>query len=285
MNKTLPWIFISFLTLGLISPNNLFADYRPQPITLKANETPKELVDIGITEQLGKSLDQTLQFVDETGKTVTLSDYFISGKPVVLSLVYFGCANLCNFHLNGMVDALKSTKELPGKDFEFVTVSIDEKESVGLALEKKQAYLKSLGKPEAANGWHFLTGKKEVIASLTQIVGFKYRWDEESKQWAHASAAIIVNPDGKISRYLHGVYFEPRTLSLAITEASKFQISKIVDTFVLYCFKYDPKRSAYTMYASNLMKVGGLFVMGILFFILGKFWIRQRYILLKQGES
>lgn len=261
------------------------ADYDVNDIKLKANETPAELKDVGIDEHLGEKLDLDLELIDENGSPVRLGDYFRKSEPVILSLVYYGCANLCNYHLNGLTDALKQIKEFPGKDFSIVTVSFDEKDTSAMSKGKKAAYLKQLNKPGAETAWHFLTASKANIDKIAKNVGFKFKWNENEKQWAHASAAILVTPEGKISRYLHGVFFEPKTLSLAITESSQFKISNIINTFVLYCFKYDPQKSRYVVAAATIMKGGGLIVMGILFFILSKFWIRQRRTFLNQGEG
>ncbi len=252
---------------------------------LKANETPKELQNVGIEEKLGVHIPGELSFRDEQGKTVLLSDYLNKGRPVILSLVYFGCDNLCNFHLNGLSDAFKKLKAKMGDDYEVVSVSIDDKETPPLAQNKKNNYLKSLGSVGNANGWHFLTGDKAAIDNLAKQVGFKFKWNDETKQWAHASAAIILTPEGKVSRYLHGVLFEPKTLSLAITESSKFKISNLVDSFVLLCFRYDPHQSKYTVAVTNIMKIGGAATIAVMIFILGNFWFRQRYSLLNQGDS
>jgi protein SCO1 len=263
-----------------------FADYDTSNnnLKLKADETPAELKDVGISEKLGEAIDMSLPFVNEEGKAVRLGDYFTTSRPVILSLVYYGCGNLCNYHLNGLVDGLKAAKEEPGKDYEVVAISFDDKDTPAIATKKKSAYMKQLGRVGAENSFHFLTGDKASLTKISSAIGFKYKWNESEKQWAHASAAVFVTPEGKISRYLHGVFFDPGTLKLAITESSQLKISNIINTFVLYCFKYDPQKSRYIIAAANIMKVGGLITMGILFYFLSKFWRRQRSTLLNQGE-
>lgn len=272
-------IFVS--SLGSVS----LADYNVKEVKVKANETPAELKDVGISEKLGENLDLSIPFKDENGKAVVLSDYFSKSRPVILSLVYFACPNLCNYHLNGLTDGLKLASEVPGKDYEVVAISFDENDKIETAKAKKEAYLKQLGKVGAENSFHFLTGNKTSIEKISSLVGFKFKWNEEEKQWAHASAAIFITPEGKISRYLHGVFFDPGTLRLAITESSQLKISNIINTFVLYCFQYDPKKSRYIIAASNIMKIGGTITLGILIFVLSRFWRRQRRTLLNQGEG
>jgi protein SCO1/2 len=154
-----------------------------------SNETPEELKNVGIEEHLGDQVDMGLTFRDEMGAVVPLSAFTANHKPVLLTLAYYECPGLCNFHLNGLTDAFKEIKEPLGKEFEVVVVSIQPKETPELAAKKKDAYLKAYGRPEGANGWHFLTGDQANISKLAQQVGFKYHWDEKEKQFAHTSAA------------------------------------------------------------------------------------------------
>ncbi|OQW50585.1 MAG: hypothetical protein A4S09_01980 [Proteobacteria bacterium SG_bin7] len=262
-----------------------YADYNVNEVKVKANETPAELKDVGIAERLGEKLDLNIPFKDERGKDVLIGDYFQKSRPIILSLVYFGCPNLCNYHLDGLTNGLKEASEIPGKDYEVVAISFDENDKTEMALAKKNSYLKQLGRVGAENSFHFLTGDKNSIEKIASLIGFKFKWNEVEKQWAHASAAVFITPEGKISRYLHGVFFDPGSLKLAIAESSKLKISNIINTFVLYCFQYDPKKSRYIVAASNIMKVGGIITLGILSFVLVRFWRRQRRTLLNQGEG
>jgi protein SCO1/2 len=195
---------------------------------------------------------------------------------VILSLVYFSCPGLCNFHLNGLTDGMKKMDWQIGDKFQVVSLSIDPREGSELASKKKETYIKLLGKPEAANGWHFLTADEPVIKKLAATVGFKYRWDEKNKEWAHASAAIIVTPDGKISRYLHGILFEPKDLKLALLEASNGKIGTLTDRLVWYCYKYDAHKSQYSIMAIRLVQIGGGLMVLVLASVLLPFWWRSR---------
>lgn len=225
---------------------------------------PNELENIGIDEKLGQQIDLALTFKDENGESVRLQRYFDhEKKPVLLLLAYYGCPNLCNFFLNGVTDALRDLKWTPGKEFEIVTVSFDPRETTELAFKKKAAHIKSLGKNEAAAGWHFLvaeTPSKDPEANgnakaLATQLGFKYRYDKEQNQFAHTSAAMFLTPSGKISRYLGGISFSEKDFRLALTEASGNKIGNVVDHLVLFCYNYDPKTRKYSLYAMNLMRV------------------------------
>jgi protein SCO1/2 len=136
--------------------------------------------------------------------------------------------------------------------------------------------MKAYGRAGGEKGWHFLVGDEASIQKLTSQVGFKYRWDEEGKQWAHSAAAIVLTPGGEISRYLYGIMFDPQTVRLSLVEAAKGQVGSIVDRLILFCFHYDPKASKYTLYAMNVMRGGAVLIVLVLGAFLFPFWRRQR---------
>ena len=260
-----------------LAQNNL-PEITGTPAPMVASAQPQELEGVGITEQLGKKLDLNLPFKDEQGKVVTLGSFFDGQHPVILSPVYFSCPGLCNFHLNGLTEALK-TMDGPwgiGQKFQVLSVSFDPKDTPADATAKKATYLKIYDRAGTEKSWHFLTGDAKSIAAFTQAIGFKYHWDEKEKQWAHASAALIITPDGTISRYLPGIMFKQQDIKLALNEATQGKIGSVVDSLVLYCFHYDPQQSKYTLYAFSIMKMGGALMVLLLALWLLPVWIRSR---------
>ena len=243
---------------------------------MAATEKPREFAGIGIDEKLGANLDLTVPVRNEAGEMVPLSQYFVGNKPVILSLVYYSCPGLCNFHLNGLTDALKVLGWPVGEKFQLISLSFDPKEGAEMARQKKASYLQQLGQPEAEKGWHFLTAEAPIIAQLTKQVGFQYRWDEANKDWAHASAAIVLTPAGKVSRYLHGILFEPRDLKLALLEASSGQIGSVTERLIFYCYHYDAQKSQYAIVASRIMQLGGGLMVLVMAAVLVPFWWRSR---------
>ncbi len=241
-----------------------------------AAELPAKLSGVGISEHLGEPVGiGKLRFRDEAGKDVALADYVRRGKPVLLTLVYYQCPNLCNMMLNGLVKGLKNLEWIPGNQFEIVSVSIDPSEKPDLAAQKKTAYLNEYGHPEAAPGWHFLTGDPAPIQELARQTGFQYRYDETSHQFAHASALVLLTPEGKISRYLYGIDFPEKNLRLGLLEASSGKIGTMVDRVLLFCFHYDPNANGYSVSAFKITRVVlSAFALGLLAF-LGRFWRRQ----------
>ncbi len=248
----------------------------PKEAGLLSSETARDLKDVTIEQHLGAQLDLSLQFSDETGKTVQLKDYFDGKTPVAISLVYFGCPGLCSFHLNGVVDSLKPMDWSIGRQFKYLVISFDPKENATLASAKKENYLKIYNKDGAENGWHFLTGSQDSITRLTTQIGFRYQWKEETQEWAHASALTLLTPSGTIARYLHGIMFDPKTFKLALMESTEGKIGSIVDKMIWYCFHYDPKQSKYTLIASKAMKLGGVLILIVLGAIMVPFWMRAK---------
>jgi protein SCO1/2 len=220
--------------------------------------TPDEIKDITIEQKLGGQVPLDAVFEDETGAKVTLGDYFRSAKkPVVLQLGYFECPMLCGIISNGMLNVFEKTTLKIGADYDVISLSFDPTETSQLAALKKKSYMKEYDRPEEAPGWHFLVGDSENIRRLTEAVGFDYRWIDSAQQYSHPAALIILTPDGKISRYLFGVEFDPKAFRLSLVEASDGTIGTVVDDFLLTCFQFDGTTGRYALAAVGFMRVGG----------------------------
>jgi protein SCO1/2 len=201
-----------------------------------------------------------LQFADESGTAVLLGDYFKPNRPVLLVMVYFGCPNLCGASLNGMTDAVRDVNLLPGKDYEIVTVSFDFKEGPALAAAKKANYIKSLGKPEAAAGWHFLTsGDPSAAKTLGDAIGFGYRLDPTTGNYLHETGIFICTPQGRLSRVELGLRYDPIVLHDSLVHASQGTISSGLFGVALACglIHYDADSGKYTWAALAVMRVTG----------------------------
>lgn len=211
--------------------------------------------DVRIDQKLDAQIPLGIAFRDEKGDTVRLAQYF--GKPVVLSLVYYDCPMLCTEVLNGMVQGFRGLRFTPGKEFNVVTVSIDPRETPQIAAAKKVAYLRSLGRPGADSGWHFLTGEQASIDSLAAAVGFHYLYDPRSGQFAHATGIMVATPQGRLSRYLLGLEYTPEDLRFSLMDASHNRIGTIIDRLVLLCYHYDPTTGKYGLVIANVFRIGG----------------------------
>jgi protein SCO1/2 len=227
----------------------------PEP-GLPSSAVPAALSRVSFEQRLNEQLPLELPFKDENGKAVKLGDYF-GRKPVVLTFVYYECPMLCTEVLNGLESALRVLNESIGKEFDVVTVSFDPKETPVLALGKKKAYLQRYKRPEAEQGWHFLTGDESSISALTRAAGFNYAWDEASQQFAHASGIVVVTPQGKVARYFFGIDYAPRDIKFALVESSNEKIGTIADKLLLYCYHYDPSKGNYGFVAMRAVRIGG----------------------------
>lgn len=250
--------------------------YDGKPAPLAASEKSQQMEGIGITENLGGRLDLSLLVRREDGTEVPLGTFFDGKTPVILSQVYYSCPSLCNLHLNGLMEGLGGVDWTAGSKFQVLAFSFDPKETADVAGKKRESYLKVYDREGAEKGIHFLTATPESIAAITKATGFEYRWDDKSNEWAHASAAIVVTPDGTISRYLHGVLFEPQTIKLALGDATRGKIGTLVERLVWYCFQYDHSQSKYTLASFRLMQIGGALTILILGFVFVPFWLRNR---------
>ena len=204
-----------------------------------SSPTAELIGDVGIEQHLGTQLPLDAVFRDEQGREVKLGDYFDS-QPVVVMLVYFRCPMLCTQVLNGF---LKSSQAIPlviGRDYQVVTVSFDPRETPDLAAEKKESYVRAYRRDGAAEGWHFLTGDQQSIDQLTKAVGFQYRFDPQSGQFAHASGIALATPDGRLSRYFYGIEYEPDDLRLGLVESSSGRIGSLVDQVLLLVLPLRP---------------------------------------------
>jgi protein SCO1 len=226
-------------------------------VTGPPNAAPPSIMErVALDQKLDAQVPLDLTFRDEEGKAVRLSDYF-RDKPVVLSLVYYNCPMLCTEVLNGMKGVFRHLPMVIGKDFHVVTVSIDPTETPSLAAAKKEKYLQGYEHPEGASGWHFLTGEEQQIRTLADAVGFRYVYDEQTKQYAHAAGIMVLTPGGKVARYLYGVDYLIKDMRLALVEASHNTIGSPVDQVLLLCYHYDPATGKYGLAVMNLLKITG----------------------------
>ena len=236
---------------------------------------PAALRDVGIEQKLDHQLPLDLVFRDETGQSVKLGQYF-GQKPVVLAFVYYDCPMLCTQVMNGMLESFRVLPFQMGKDYDVVTISFDPRETPQLAESKKKVYvgyLPSKMQPEVNAGWHFLTGDPENIKQITEAVGFKYHYDDSTKQFAHASGIMVATPQGKLARYYYGISYPARDLRLGLIESAQNKIGTPVDQLLLYCYHYDPATGKYGAAVMNIVRAGGVLTMVA---ILGMFLLLRR---------
>jgi protein SCO1/2 len=232
-----------------------------------ANTMPGPLKEVRYDQRLGEQVPLALPFRDEAGHPVELAGFF-GRRPVLLVLAYYHCPMLCDLVLQGVASSLKPLSLEPGRDFDVVVASIDPHETPALAAAKKQEIVARYGRPATAGGWHFLTGPQPSIDRLANAVGFRYVYDPQRNQFAHAAGIVIVTPAGRVSRYLFGVEFPARDVRLGLIESAGGKIGGVVDQVLLYCFHYDPEIGRYSAVTMHIVRLAGLAtVIGIVLLI------------------
>jgi protein SCO1/2 len=248
---------IAWLFLAIFFPNETNAHV----------EHPKVQAQIGIDQKLGNSIPLDLKFRDENGHLVTLGQ--LIHKPTILAFVYYHCPNVCSFLLQNLADTLNRLPAEPGKEYEVLSVSFDEKEKPALALEKKKMYLKMIGKPFPKDAWRFLTGDQEDIHKLAEAIGFNFK--RVGEDFEHPVSLVILSNGGKIIRYMYGTDILPFELKLALIEASQGRIGPAVTKVLRFCFSYDPTGNKLVF---NALRVTGtvtiLFALSFILFIIFK---------------
>ncbi|MEX0711503.1 MAG: SCO family protein [Pirellulales bacterium] len=256
--------------------------------TARAQSPLKSIIqDVGIDQRLDAQVPLELEFRDEAGRRVRLGKYF-DRRPVVLLLVYYRCPMLCNQVLNGFLKSSQALKFRIDADYEVVTVSFDPGETPRLAAEKKERYVGAYRRPGAAEGWHFLTGDEPSIERLARSVGFRYRRDAASGQFAHASGIMVLTPDGKVSKYFYGIEYPPEDLRLGLVESSAGRIGGLVDRVLLLCYHYDPSTGKYGLAIAGALRVAGsatVLAMGGFLFMMFRQERRRSRLVRQDGRS
>jgi len=240
-----------------------------------AGPLPREIEGVGVTERLDGPLPLDLPLVDEAGRPTTLGAYLRPDRPLVLVLAYYECPMLCTLVLDGLVEAMRGIDWVPGREFDVVTLSIDPDETPDLARRKSESYLTAYGRPEARDGWQFLTGPVPSIRAIAAAVGFEYRYLAAQDEFAHPAVLFVLTPEGRVARYLYGVRHDPRTFRLSLVEAAAGRIGSAVDRFLLTCYRYDAATGRYTPVAMRILRVAAALTALVLGAILVPLWLRE----------
>ena len=252
------------------------AQMTPDNVGQPASGMPKILQGVGFRPELNAQMPLDASFKDETGKDVRLGDYLHTQKPVLLAFVYYGCPMMCTQLEQGVVGSLRMLSFNPGRDYEVVFVSFDDRDTPEMAAAKKTTAMNKFRRPETSTGWHFLSGSKESIAAVTNAANFHFNYDAKSNLFAHASGLILLTPDGRISRYFYGVEFPARDVRLGLVDASAGKIGSPVDHVLLYCFQYDPSTAHYSAAILRIVRLGGILTIATMIVALMVFRRRER---------
>ena len=101
-------------------------------------------------------------------------------------------------------------------------------------------------------------------------IGYHYKYDAATDQFAHASGIMVLTPEGRLSRYFYGVEYAPRDVRLGLVEASQNKIGTAVDQILLFCYHYDPATGKYGAVVMNIVRLAGAgftLVCGVFLFV------------------
>lgn len=227
------------------------------PAAATADRLAELSKQVRLDQKLNAQAPLDVSFRDETGKPVLLERYF-GKKPVMLILIQYRCTMLCSREMETLLLTLQEMKFTVGKEFELVTVSIDHRETERLAAEYKQGYLKKYGRPEAADGWHFLTGDKASVRRLADAVGFHFAYDDQTDQFMHPDGVIILTPEGKVARYFFRLEYPPRDLRFALVEAADGKIGSLMDGWWMSCYFYNPVTGKYSLALMGVLRLAAI---------------------------
>ena len=193
--------------------------------------------EVGIDEKLGVTLPLDLVLHDEDGKGVSLRS--LIDKPTLLTLNYFRCAGICTPQLNAVADVANKTDAVPGRDFQILTVSFDDRDTAEIAAQKRTNYLGEIKRPFPPSAWRFLTGDAATTKTLADAVGFHFK--RMGDDFIHPAAIIVVGPKGTVTRYMYGVTYLPADVQMAALEAARNEARPTIAKFLSVCFGYDPQ--------------------------------------------
>jgi protein SCO1/2 len=240
-----------------------------------ADRSEELMKRVRLDQKLNAQVPLDLSFRDETGRTVQLHQYF-GKKPVMLILIQYRCTMLCSEEMKALALSLKEMAFTPGKQFNLITLSIDPREASDLATQYKAGYLKDYGRPEAATGWHFLTGDERSIRRLADTIGFHYVYDDQTDQFMHPDGVMVLTPEGKVARYFFRLEYPARDLRLALVEAADRKIGSPLDGLWLLCYHYNPVTGKYSFTLMGLLRVAALGTLLLLVTGVGVMSLRSR---------
>lgn len=220
-------------------------------------------------ENLNSYLPQDILLINEEGDVVKLSE--IIDKPTVISLVYYECPGLCSPLLEGVAEVISRATIDLGTEYQVLTISFDPTEETELAVAKKKTYAALIENKDVTTGWKYFTGDQENIDKLLNSLGYQIK--KVGSEYIHPAAIMVVSPEGKITRYLHGTYFLPFDLKMAVVEAMDGKSGPTINKVLQFCFSYDAEGKKYVF---NVTKISGSIILILALSLFGGLILKNR---------
>ncbi len=248
--------FLASLAMGVGAHAQDFG--KPSPFL---QETPKEIDGLTIEDRLGEPVPMDLEFTDSTGRTVTLGDCALDGRPMLLQMVYLRCPLLCPRSTEELIDSLNEISLDMGEDYSLVLVTFDPRDStddVRFYRDVTFAQYAKSSSDSAKQGLRVLTATPDNAQTLADSIGFQYRYLPKSGEYSHGTAVFVVTPDANLSRTITGLSYPSRDLKIALLEAGDGKIGTTFDLIWMSCFQLDPDTGTYVLAAYRFMQFSGV---------------------------
>ncbi len=251
----------------------------PARAQIISKELPEQAQGVEVQERLGERIPRPLMVQSSDGLAVDLWDYFDGRRPVILALGYYTCPLICPLTFETLVRALNGVNYTAGEDFQVLAVSFDPSNTVEDAREKKIATLTGYDRPttpEIERGFLFSIASESNARRLADAVGYRYK-KLSNGEYSHPVALVVLTPDGRVSRYIYSFDYTPRDIKLAMLEATRGRIGKSIgDSFLHFCFAYNPQEGAFTLQAMRVMQLAGVATMILLGGVIGGLLLTSR---------
>jgi protein SCO1/2 len=247
----------------------------PMARAQRTAQLEREVAAVGVVERLGAAVPRDAIFTDAEGRPASLA--VMGGRPLLLSFNYTSCPRLCGLQLAGLSRALRDAG-WNGEGFGIATVSIDPAEKRDQLARAKASYVHQAGEaPGIARSWAFLRGDAASVAALADGVGFRYRYDPKTGEFAHQATLVVLTGDGRVSGYLHGITYSPDALRAAVARAASGAVATAAEQrslggFLLTCMGLDPGDR--TPLAVKVMRAGGVASLAFLLAFIGGLALR-----------
>ncbi|MGD2111797.1 MAG: SCO family protein [Gammaproteobacteria bacterium] len=198
-------------------------------------------------EQSQNAIDRVLGnhiLTDEKGRTLRL--HSLRGKPLVVSLVYTSCPQVCPMTTRHLAKVVDKARQALGKDsFNVAVLGFDAYNDTPQAM----AYF--AGKQGIDDrGWYLLSASPDTVNALSSELGFDFYASPNG--FDHITQTTVVDAEGVVYRQVYGEVFDTPLLveplkELVFNRPKPHQtlLAGLLDRVNFFCTSYDPIRDAY----------------------------------------
>lgn len=192
---------------------------------------------------IGNLVDD-LELTRADGTRVKLSQFH--GKPLVLSMVYTSCYQICPMTTRHLSEVVQKARETLGDNsFAVAAIGFDTRFDTPTAM---QYFANKQGISD--EGWNLLSIDEKNLEVLSAQVGFQYF--PSANGFDHLIQATIIDAEGKVYRQVYGQSFETPLLIDPLIELVLGRsppggtfLADLGSKIRLFCTTYDPVRDGY----------------------------------------